>query len=299
VTAGHPEFVKDNPLQLSGMAPDASENTGQHHQTVVNTHFQSHATRWRDLYDETSVEGTIYRKRLEIVLRWIDELAIPAGKKVLEIGCGSGKCTVALAQRGYLVHAIDSVAGMLDSTRQHAVEAGVSSSVSTRLGDAHNLSFPNDTFGLVLAIGVLPYLHSPQKTLREMARVLSPGGYLLVTAGNRFRLNHFIDPWLCPPLQPMKRILRTLLRRPRLPESKWPPMRSDSLRALDRWISAVGLTRIKTTTVGFPPPAIRSWQILGDRASVKLNERLQRLVDDNVPGIRSSGMDFIVLAERL
>src|SRR4026207_2172462 len=107
-------------------SPDILHSTEQ--QTLVNTHFHSHVAQWSDVYQQAGVEGAIYRKRLEIVLQWIDELAIPAGEKVLEIGCGGGKCTVALAQRGYLVQAIDSVPGMLDSTEQLAVQAGVQSS---------------------------------------------------------------------------------------------------------------------------------------------------------------------------
>ena len=64
-----------------------------------------------NVYEQEGVEGAIYRKRLDVVLRWIDELAIPTGEKVLEIGCGAGRCTVALAQRGYFIHAMDSVEG--------------------------------------------------------------------------------------------------------------------------------------------------------------------------------------------
>ena len=82
------------------------------HQALVDTHFHSRVTQWRDVYEQQDVEGAIYRKRLDIVLRWIDELAIPTGEKVLEIGCGAGRCTVALAQRGYLIHAMDSIEGM-------------------------------------------------------------------------------------------------------------------------------------------------------------------------------------------
>src|SRR6266516_4638009 len=89
---------------------------GATQQKLVDAHFQAHVGQWRDVYEEALVEGAIYRKRLEIVLQWIDELGIPAGEKVLEIGCGSGRCTVALAQRGYFVQAIESVAGMLEST---------------------------------------------------------------------------------------------------------------------------------------------------------------------------------------
>jgi ubiquinone/menaquinone biosynthesis C-methylase UbiE len=270
------------------------------HQTLVNTHFASHVAQWRDVYEQAGVEGAIYRKRLEIVLSWIDELALPAGKKVLEIGCGGGSCTVALAQRGYLVQAMDSVAGMLDVAEQHAVQAGVLSSISTSLGDAHNLTFSNGNFALVLAIGVLPYLHSPQKALREMARVLRPGGVLIVTAANRWGFSNFLDPWLCPPLQPAKRVIGAIRRRlgkPRLQPSG-PPMRRGSRRDLERWLSSAGLAKIKVSTVGFPPLTVRFRPIVGERTSTRLNNWLQRIADRGVPGIRSSGMDYVVLARK-
>jgi ubiquinone/menaquinone biosynthesis C-methylase UbiE len=270
------------------------------HQTLVDAHFQRHATEWKDVYEQTSVEGAIYRKRLAIVLEWTDTLAMAAGEKILEIGCGSGRCTVALAQRGYLVHAVDSVEDMLNSTRQHAAEAGVSSSVSTSPGDAHALVFPEEAFGLVLAIGVIPYLHSPQKALTEMARVLKPGGFLLVTAGNRWRLGSILDPWTSPPLQPAKKVAGAALRRFRKP---WPdlpglPLRPDSLRELECWLSSTGLVKIKGRTVGFPPLTFHYRPIFAERTSIRLNNWLQRLADHNVPGIRSSGMDYMILARK-
>src|SRR5437870_439126 len=198
-------------MKSPAVSPDISH--GSEHQTLVDTHFDLNVAGWRDVYDQINVHGAIYRKRLEIVLEWIDDLAIPGGEKVLEIGCGAGRCTVALAQRGYLIHAMDSVVGMLNSTQEHAIEAGVRSSVTTSLGDAHNLPFSDGSFGLVLAIGVIPYLQFPQKGLSEMARVLRPGGFVLVTAGNRWRLNDVLDPWSCPPLQPAKKVIGAIFRR--------------------------------------------------------------------------------------
>jgi ubiquinone/menaquinone biosynthesis C-methylase UbiE len=292
-------MIHERAKMKSAAVPPGISRSAEH-QTLVNTHFHSCVEQWRDVYEQAGVEGAIYRKRLEIVLSWIDTLAIPAGEKVLEIGSGGGRCTLALAQRGYLVHAMDSVTGMVDSTEQLAIQAGVQSSVSTSLGDAHKLAFENATFGLVLAIGVIPYLHSPEKALREIARVLKPGSFLLVTAGNRWRLGSILDPWICPPLQPAKRVLGTMLQRFRKPraETPRPPLRLDSLRDFERWLSSAGLVKIKLRTVGFPPLTFQGRAIFGERTSIRLNNWLQGLADRNVPAIRSSGMDYIALARR-
>ena len=282
---------------MPGVRVDIPRNA--EHQKVVDEHFQSHAAQWRDVYKEAGVEGEIYRKRLATVLKWVDQLTMPLGEQILEIGCGGGFSSVALAQRGYFVQAMDSVADMLNSTRESVARAGVSSSVLTSLGDAHSLAFPNNVFGLVLAIGVMPYLHSPKKALGEMARVLKPDGFLLVTAGNRWRLDHALDPWLCPALQPAKRVARKILRRSDRPraEATRPPLQLDSLREIERWLSSVGLAKVKATTVGFQP-LFRYRRFFGEPTSIKLHGWLQWLADHNVPGIRSSGMDYIVLARK-
>jgi ubiquinone/menaquinone biosynthesis C-methylase UbiE len=272
---------------------------GSAQQKLVDAHFQEHVSKWRDIYDETLVEGAIYRRRQEIALGWIDELGMSAGEKVLEVGCGGGRCTVALAQRGYLVHAIDPVSEMLESARQFAVQAGVRSSTSINLGYAHDLAFEDDAFGLVVSIGVLPYLDTPLEALREMARVLRPGGFLLVTAGNRWRLNHLLDPWLTPALQPTKKVVGALWRNFRKPRpDRQPRLRLESLRELEGWLSASGLAKVKARTVGFPPLTFKSQEIFGEQTSLRLNCWLQMLADRDVPAIRSSGMDLVILARK-
>jgi ubiquinone/menaquinone biosynthesis C-methylase UbiE len=256
--------------------------------------------RWRKVYEEASLEGAIYRERLALVLRWVDELTMPRGARILEIGCGAGVTVAALARRGYLVEAVDSVAAMLTSTREHAAGAAVTPSVSSSLGDAHNLAFAEGAFSLVLAIGVLPYLHSPRKAVREMARVLKPGGVLLVTTGNRWRLNHVLDPWLCPALQPAKRVVGAILRRSgrRRSGPPGPLLRLSSLRELGSWLASAGLAAVKAKTVGFEPLTFHYRRLFGEQASIRLNRWLQRLADHEAPGIRSSGMDHLVLARK-
>ena len=140
--------------------------------------------------------------------------------------------------------------------------------MTTSLGDAHNLAFEDGSFGLVLAIGVIPYLHFPQKALREMARVLRPDGFLLVTAGNRWRLNDVLDPWSLSLAATGKKDIGAISRhfRKARPADPGSPLRLDSLRELDRWLSRVELLKIKATTVGFPPIKFRGRPIFGEQS---------------------------------
>jgi ubiquinone/menaquinone biosynthesis C-methylase UbiE len=276
------------------------EVEGNEQQRLVNAHFQAQSTAWRDVYEQKTVEGEIYRKRLQIVLEWIENLSIPIGEKVLEVGCGSGRATVALAQRGYVVDAIDSTPNMLAITRQYAADAGVARLISTNVGNACLLDFADASFGIVLAVGVMPYLGSPRKALAEMARVLKPGGFLLLTAGNRWRLSHILDPWLCPPLQPARRFFARILRpfRKLRPEPFRPSLRFESGTEFDATLAAAGFVTLKRTTVGFQPLTIRQRPILREKTSIKLNRALQSLADRNMPGVRSLGMDHIFLARK-
>jgi ubiquinone/menaquinone biosynthesis C-methylase UbiE len=281
----------------SQLSPPASANCQQQ---LVDKHFQSRAGQWKEVYEQTTTEGAIYRNRLATILRWVDQLGLPLGEQVLEIGCGGGASVTALAKCGYLVQAIDSVPEMLNLTQRSVADAGFSSSISTSLGDAHSLAFPDETFGFVLAIGVIPYLHSPTKALGEMVRVLKPGGYLIITQANRRRLHRVLDPWHWPPLQGARKIARTMLQpfRESAPEAFSAPLRLGSFRELERWLSSVGLIKVKVKTVGFQPLTFCSRPVFRERTSIKLNHWLQLLADHNVPGVRSSGMDYVILARK-
>ena len=83
---------------------------------------------------------------------------------------------------------------MVDSTEERVNRAGQEQRVRTGQGDVHSLCFPNETFDLVLAIGVLPWLPSIEQPLREMARVLKPGVILsrrlIINCRSDGSLNH-------------------------------------------------------------------------------------------------------------
>ncbi|MGW3333817.1 class I SAM-dependent methyltransferase [Streptomyces rubiginosohelvolus] len=108
-----------------------------------------------------------------------------AGRRILDVGCGSGALFAALRDRGAMVNGFDSSAGMLRLARQ-------------RLGDGADLQvadlgsplpYPDDTFDDVVASLVLHYLEDWGPALAELRRVLRPGGRLIASVDHPFAVN--------------------------------------------------------------------------------------------------------------
>jgi SAM-dependent methyltransferase len=99
----------------------------------------------------------------------LDALAPVEGKDVLEIACGTGRFTVALAERGANVVGLDISAEMLAQGREKARRAG--RSVDFLRGDAGRLPFPDDSFDAVFAMRFFHLADTPAAYLSEMARV--------------------------------------------------------------------------------------------------------------------------------
>ena len=96
---------------------------------------------------------------------------------MLEIGVGTGKNLPYYPPHLALI-AIDLTPGMLERARRRAATLGVN--VTLQLGDAQQLDFPDDTFDDVAATFVFCSVPDPVSGLREAARVLKPGGRLLL-----------------------------------------------------------------------------------------------------------------------
>lgn len=135
----------------------------------------------RDPYDDGFVYG---RSQLESALR--DHLPGRGdGQRLLDVGCGTGHHLAQLHRRGFDVAGVDASPEMLEYARRLNPEADL------READVEHLPFPDASFDIVLCIEVLRYLRDPEPTLREMARVLKPGGVLLATAAPLFNLQGY------------------------------------------------------------------------------------------------------------
>jgi len=275
------------------MSSSAVERDQQ--QSRVAAYFDAHALDWKTIYERPGVYETIHQQRRTRALRLIDGLALPGGSTVLETGCGAGSMAVALAERGHFVQATDFVAAMVSYTRRLAVEAKVEDRVCTSVSDIRDLKFPDHSFDLVVAMGVLPWIYPPlDPIVREIARVLKPGGYMVASVDNRWRLNHILDP-----LWGGRRLLGKTLRR--LGMVRTAPSASAhtcSRRHFDRLLRAAGLCKLQSFTLGFGPFSLLSREVVPEPLGLKLHSKLQSLADDGFPLIRACGTQYVVLARK-
>jgi SAM-dependent methyltransferase len=114
-----------------------------------------------------------YRGRRRIVRAELDRLGLPAGVRVLDAGCGSGRTLQELVDYG-------EVSGIeLDPDA-----AGVAASKGygeVQVGRLEELPWEDDTFDLITCLDVIEHTPDDRLTLTELRRVAKPGGWLLVT----------------------------------------------------------------------------------------------------------------------
>ncbi|MEV6343799.1 methyltransferase domain-containing protein [Actinoplanes sp. NPDC051851] len=107
-------------------------------------------------------------------------LALPAGARVLDAGCGTGAVACALAARaGLTVTGMDILDWNLETARKRAATGGVSDRTDFHLGDYHTLPFPDESFDGVYTMETLVHAADPATVLKEFNRVLRPGGRLV------------------------------------------------------------------------------------------------------------------------
>ena len=108
------------------------------------------------------------------------ELAKPGGEEeVLDVASGWGFVSLAFAPLVRSVVGLDLTPEMIDLAKKLAAERGVSN-VDYRLGDAEELPFEAGTFDLVTCRAAFDHLADPEKCLRDMRRVLKPGGRIVL-----------------------------------------------------------------------------------------------------------------------
>lgn len=112
-----------------------------------------------------------------------------AGRLVLDLGCGMGGLSTALALEGADVRSVDFNRHYCHITRLRGMRYGLDLSPVNAAGEA--LPFPDAHFDIVMCVDVLEHVRDPEALVAEISRCLKPGGLCQITAINRFA---FRDP---------------------------------------------------------------------------------------------------------
>ncbi|MEV6631059.1 methyltransferase domain-containing protein [Actinoplanes sp. NPDC051470] len=203
--------------------------THGHHESVLRSH------RWRTA--ENSAAYLLPR--------------LTSGVSLLDIGAGPGTITADLARRVApgRVTALEISADALAITRAEIEKQGLTT-VDLTVGDVHALDFPDDSFDVVHAHQVLQHVADPVAALREMRRVVRPGGLVAVRDSDYAAFTWFpespgLDEWLA------------LYRSVATTNGGEP----DAGRKLLSWAHAAGFTDVTATssTWCFATPEDRAW----------------------------------------
>jgi ubiquinone/menaquinone biosynthesis C-methylase UbiE len=106
------------------------------------------------------------------------------GLRVLDVGCGDGDLAVALLRAGAQVTALDRDPRMLAAARRRFKSEGAGIRLYQAAAEA--LPFTDGSFDMVIAVTVLCFIQDHEPVVREMARILKPGGRLLIGELNRY-----------------------------------------------------------------------------------------------------------------
>jgi phosphatidylethanolamine/phosphatidyl-N-methylethanolamine N-methyltransferase len=162
----------------------------------IEAHESKLYSEFAPLYDK--IFGKIFYDRLE---RVIEDLGIPPGARVLEVGAGTGTSFPAYPSHCEIT-GIDLAPDMLARARQKIEENGWSHLKVIEM-DALDLDFPDNTFDYVMAFHVVTVVPDPERMIAEAKRVCKPGGRIVI-------VNHFTSE--VPVLGMMTRALDPITR---------------------------------------------------------------------------------------
>ena len=143
--------------------------------------FSELAHKWWDPESEFRPLHQINPLRLE----WVDALATLRGKQVLDVGCGGGILTEAMARRAAAVLGIDLAAKPLGVARLHALEAQVNNVDYREIATEALAAEQPGAFDVVTCMEMLEHVPDPSAVVRACATLVKPGGWVFFSTLNR------------------------------------------------------------------------------------------------------------------
>ena len=147
------------------------------HQTINNDFYEELHEGW---YTASDHPIALLRAENRVRIPWIIQ-EMGKNQTVLDIGCGAGMLTNALAQEGHRVFGIDLSSSSLEVAKNH----DLTKQVFYQTANAYSLPFSDQFFDIVCAMDILEHVEHPHLLISEASRVLKPGGRFFFHTFNR------------------------------------------------------------------------------------------------------------------
>jgi phosphatidylethanolamine/phosphatidyl-N-methylethanolamine N-methyltransferase len=149
--------------------------------------------RWAPVYD--LVFGAVFERGRHAAIAAAERI----GGRILEVGVGTGISLPDYSAGNRLV-GIDISEPMLRRAQERVIELGLRNVEGLAVMDAAKLSFPDNSFDVVVAQYVITTVPDPEAALDEFARVLKPGGEIVLVSrvGAEAGLRRSLEQWFAP-----------------------------------------------------------------------------------------------------
>ena len=170
-----PAVAKELPAELDGVT------------------LQKAYARWAPVYD--LVFGAVFDRGRQAAIAAADRV----GGRILEVGVGTGISLPGYSSQNRII-GIDLSEAMLRKARQRVAELSLTNVAQLEVMDAEHLSFPDASFDVVVANHVISTVPNPEAALDECARMLRPGGEMILLSriGADAGVRHLIELLLQP-----------------------------------------------------------------------------------------------------
>jgi 2-polyprenyl-3-methyl-5-hydroxy-6-metoxy-1,4-benzoquinol methylase len=257
---------------------------------------QSTIDNWDTLYDQKDFIGECYRKRMEIVLSWIDGSRLSDSSKILDVGCGAGRLVRDTTKRGYRVLGMDNSRGMVIKAYSICNIEGNMNATFVQ-GNIESLPIKPSSFDFIICLGVVSYLNAEKMALESLAKALKPGGILAISIVNKARLVYWLDiPFVL--LNNLKKVMRLIpgLRKNRKDINNTSPIKTYFIPKFQKSLEFAGFRVIEYKTVPWKLLTFSGKEVFPQKFAEKTTLRFEQF--SSIPVVSSFGGMCIFKVEK-
>jgi ubiquinone/menaquinone biosynthesis C-methylase UbiE len=229
-------------------------------------------------------------------LFWLEQLKLSKNSRILEVGVGTGRLTKEVALRGYNILGVDYSYGMLEKAF-HVCNYENQSKVEFLKGDIESLPIKNSSFDVIICLGVITYIKSDEKAFHELARLLKPGGTLILSFVNKARLIKNLDLPILIKNTAKKLVKRTkIVRENNINTQSSITARTYLIPYIRKSLTSAGLTMIGFEAITLDLFTLCGKETLPRKISIPISQFIDRL--SSIPIVDSFGGMCIINAQK-